>query len=206
MRKLILIITYLPLIMGKLVIFQYKNDYIGNYLNYFSYIDNNIAVLKYNFTLQEYKRITKDTDGFIYPGGSSDIYNSNSKYWDYVNLSFNENKPIFGICNGFHHILKKLNANHPFDLCWIKTNLLINNKIHNHRWCTKIPPKNFNYKTFKYKNQTFIESIRNKRIYATVYHPEKFIQCDYKLNNCRKISDISIKDLVKFTKLLKCYH
>lgn len=193
-----------PIITCKLVIFQYKTNYIDNYIKYFSLIDKNIVILKPNFTLYEFKIASYDADGYIYPGGSSDVYNLKSKYWDYVNLSFNQNKPIFGICNGFHHIIKKLNLYHPYEICKVKTNIIIKNRIHNHKWCTKFKPKGFNKTSFTFNNKTYINTIQNDRIYATVYHPEKVIQCNFKVNDCKSLYRIAMKDLIKFSNVLKC--
>lgn len=205
MSKIIFLCMFLPLISGKLVTFQYKTNFIGNYIKFFSYIDDDIVVLKPNFTLDEFKIAAYNSSGFILPGGSSLVHNRQSKYWEYTNLVFQENKPIIGICNGFHHILKYLNINHPFDRCMVKGNLIINNKIHNHQWCTQQPPINFKYTTFTYKNVTYIETFFNDRIYATVYHPEKILQCNYKVNNCKALSEVSYKDLIKFAQVLKCH-
>lgn len=194
----------IPCIKSKLVIFQYKTNYIDNYLKYFGLIDNNIVILKSNFTLNEFKIASENADGYIYPGGSSDMNNLNSKYWEYVNLSFNKNKAIFGICNGFHHIIKKNNLFHPFELCNMKTNIIIKNRIHNHKWCTKIKPKHFNTTDFIFNNKTYINTIQNNRIYATIYHPEKIFQCNFNINACKNLYKIAMKDLVKFSNVLKC--
>lgn len=203
MYKILLLSVFIPIIGGKLVIFQYKNNYIGNYVQFFSHIDENIIVLEPDFTIEEFNNAATNATGFILPGGTSLVHNKQSKYWEYTNLVFQQNKPIIGICNGFHHILKHLNINHPFDRCMLKGNLIINNKIHNHQWCTQQPPKNFNYTTFTHNNKTYIETFYNDKLYATIYHPEKIMQCNYKVNNCKELGKVAYSDLVKFAQVLK---
>lgn len=205
MYKYLLLLTILPLITGKLVIFQYKTNNIDNYIKYFKYIDKDIEILGPKFTDSDFKQAAKNATGFIIPGGSSNVFNEKSKLWDYVNRVFDENKPIVGICNGFHHILKKLDKDHQFKFCNIKTNLIIDGKIHNHKLCSD----NFlshqlddHFTTFKYKNATYLETFSDKNIYATVYHPEKTMQCNNRFNNCKRLNDIAFEDIVKFTKAL----
>lgn len=204
MCKYIIILSLLPLIASKLVIFQYKYDNIDNYIKYFNYIDEDIVILRHHFTDSEFKRAAHNASGFILPGGSSNVQNEKSQYWKYVNKVFEENKPIVGICNGLHHILKKIDKLHQFRYCNVKKNLIIDGKIHNHKLCTEVLPSHKNnYTTFMHKNVTYIETYSSKRIYATVYHPEKIMQCNFKFNNCKKLNNIAFKDIVKFTRILQ---
>lgn len=206
MYKYLLLLTFFPFITSKLVIFQYKTNNIDNYIKFFKYIDEDIEVLGPHFTDDEFTMAANNATGFIIPGGSSSVFNEKSKLWSYVNKVFEENKPMVGICNGFHHILKKLDKLHQFTYCNIKKNLIIDGKIHNHNLCSEkflSHQKDDHFTTFQYKNVTYLETYSDINIYATVYHPEKIMQCNNRFNNCKKLNEIAFKDIVRFARVLQ---
>lgn len=200
LKGIIIFSTLIVLGSSSLVIFQDKNHDIGNYLKYFGMLDD-LIVLQDNFTYSEFNHIKKSYDirGYIYPGGWSNITNKNSNYWRYVNITYPENKPILAICSGFQHLLKKMYPSTKLVRCFMYNHIL-DNKLHNHKWCVKRSPlfTNLITKYFKYYDNEYLESYEAPDIYATTYHPEKVDPCIHE----NKIYKQSISDLITFSKKL----
>lgn len=198
MKGIIIFSSLIILSYGSLVIFHDKNHNITNYLKYFSSLDD-IIVLRENFTYLDYVNIKNNYDvkAYIYPGGFSNITNKSSNYWRYVNLTYPDNKPIFAICSGFQHLLKKMYPSIKLVRCFMY-NFIVDNKLHNHKWCIKRTPllSNFTTKYFKLYDNEYLESYESSNIFATTYHPEKVDSCIHD----NKIYKQSITDLITFYK------
>lgn len=180
--KLIVLLYCVNISKTFLIYFSNKNDVYNdlNYYNLFLNLDN-IITLKDGFTDEEFNSINYlDIKGFILPGGSSNFSDTTSNYWKYVNLVAKTNKPVIAICSGLEHYIKYLTNNKlKFTNCNIKATV-INDKIHNHKWCVfkntalkfnKLKEYEITY--FVYEDQIYLDTIRNKRILGFSYHPEK---------------------------------
>lgn len=199
-KGLIIFSTLIILGYGSLVIFHDKNHDISNYLKYFSTLDD-LIVLRDNFTYFDYINVKNSYEirGYIYPGGWSNITNKNSNYWRYVNLTYADNKPIIAICSGFQHLLKKMYPSIKLVRCFMYNHIL-DNKLHNHKWCIKKSPflSNLTTKYFKFYDNEYLESYETPNIFATTYHPEKVNPCVHD----NKIYKQSISDLITFSEKL----
>lgn len=184
-RKTILLIflgTYIcsNICYNILILKDHKKSNITNYIYLFSknntneiYIINELKDINLNALIEYY-----EIDGIIFPGGSSNISNKNTKYWNYVNQSIASGKPIFGICAGFQHIIKYYFPNLLQTECFAY-NILLKHSIHNHKWCVPnsyydlLETEFHTMSTFIYNNKTYIETVINNQIIGTIFHPEK---------------------------------
>lgn len=160
----------------KLLIFQkdlYTN--LDKYKNLFKTPNTTIDVMINKFTYPK-----KRYDGFIIPGGNSSIIDRTTEYWKFVDFVLKTNKPVFAICLGFQHVIKYYVPHIIQEKCDM-VNLIVENKMHNHKWCVSNYYTNELYKRFyldyyMYENKLYIGVIENDHIIGTIFHPEKQIK------------------------------
>lgn len=170
------VIIILPVCRCDIMIYRERpTKDISNLIGYFGLIDN-IVILEHNFSASDLKN--NNISMFVYPGGSSNISDSTTGYWKYVNLTIYDPRPKVAICLGFEHFLKARTAA-LMKKCYIKKTWL-GIEYHNHKWCItekSLLRSNKTMEIVKYKeynNIKFVNEIMDieTKTLGYAYHPE----------------------------------
>ena len=161
----------------KLLIFKNGKNNVEKYITLF----NNNGMNQVDIitdTIEDRELYKNLYDGFIIPGGDSNITDVTTKFWGYVNFTLSTDKPVFAICLGFQHVLKYYFPRIIQTKCEMY-NVLLDGLRHNHKWCvpnkyTSLLLNKFDViDYYTYNKKLYIGVVENDKIIGTIFHPEK---------------------------------